>query len=95
MPRKITTLDVKKLLKFLNFDMRKYKFTIEDIKNGMNVELEHGTSTSDFTNITNNDYTMTFKIALAHLLEFPDYYERLDKMEEEATKFWKGKKKTA
>jgi hypothetical protein len=27
---------------------------------------------------------MTVKIALAHLKEFPDYYSRLERMEEEA-----------
>jgi hypothetical protein len=31
---------------------------------------------------------MTGKIALAHLNEFPDYYDRLEKMEKEADKFW-------
>ncbi|WP_245618719.1 DUF5661 family protein [Methanogenium cariaci] len=31
---------------------------------------------------------MTGKIALAHLNEFPDYYERLEKMETEAEEFW-------
>ena len=28
------------------------------------------------------------KIALAHLNEFPDYYDRLEKMEREAEEFW-------
>jgi len=34
---------------------------------------------------------ITGKIALAHLNEFPDYYDRLEKMEKETDKFW-GKK---
>jgi len=32
---------------------------------------------------------MTGKIALAHLNEFSDYYDRLEKLEEAAEKFWK------
>ena len=31
---------------------------------------------------------MTAKIALAHLNEFPDYYTRLERMEEEAKLDW-------
>jgi len=31
---------------------------------------------------------MTGKIALAHLNEFPDYYTRLEEMEEEAKRRW-------
>jgi hypothetical protein len=34
---------------------------------------------------------MTTKIVLAHLLEYPDYYQRLKKMEQEAKRDWKGK----
>ncbi len=30
----------------------------------------------------------TKKIALAHLNEFPDYYDRLEKMEKEAEDYW-------
>ena len=35
-------------------------------------------------NVTGDDPTVTAKIALAHLNEFPDYYTRLERMEEEA-----------
>ncbi len=47
---------------------------------GINVELEHGLKDPQ-TNITNDDPIMTGKIALAHLKELPDYYDRLDKIE--------------
>jgi hypothetical protein len=63
------------------------KFDVEQFRRGMDVELEHGL-VDPHTNVTNNDPLMTGKIALAHLNEFPDYYTRLDKMEEEADKFW-------
>lgn len=63
------------------------KFDVEQFRRGMDVELEHGTEDSN-TNVTNDDPLTTGKIALAHLNEFPDYYTRLDKMEEEAEAFW-------
>ena len=34
---------------------------------------------------------MTGKIALAHMKEFPDYYERLERMEAEAKLDWADK----
>ena len=49
----------------------------------MNVELEHGLHDL-VTNVTDDDPHATAKIALAHLNEFPDYYTRLERMEEEA-----------
>ena len=58
------------------------KFDVEQFRRGMDVELEHGTEDPN-TNVTNDDPLMTGKIALAHLNELPDYYTRLDKMEEE------------
>lgn len=66
------------------------KFDIEQFRKGMDVEIEHGTVNPN-TNVTNDDSLMTGKIALAHLNEFPDYYDRLDKMEKEAEEFWKNK----
>ena len=47
------------------------------------VELEHGLHDAS-TNVTGDDPLVTGKIALAHLNEFPDYYTRLERMEEEA-----------
>lgn len=66
-------------------------FDVEQFRRGMDVELEHGTCDSN-TNVTSDDPLTTGRIALAHLNEFPDYYDRLDKMEKEAEKFWEGKK---
>ncbi len=45
--------------------------------------LEHG-SHDLTTDVTGDDAVVTGKIALAHLNEFPDYYVRLEKMEDEA-----------
>lgn len=36
---------------------------------------------------------MTAKIAIAHLTESPDYYQRLHKMESQVEKYWKNKNK--
>jgi hypothetical protein len=72
----------------INFDV----VPVKDLQYGMNVELEHGTR-NGITNVTNNNLEMTFKIALAHLLEFPDYYSRLRKMEESADAYWSRREK--
>ena len=58
-------------------------FDLEQFRKGMDIELEHGTRDPE-TNVTDDDVTMTAKIARAHLNEFPDYYTRLAKMEAEA-----------
>ena len=58
-------------------------FDVEQLRIGMNVELEHGLH-DPATNVTDDDPHVTAKIARAHLNEFPDYYTRLERMEEEA-----------
>ena len=62
-------------------------FDVEQLRMGMDVELEHGTGDPE-TNVTNDDLTVTAKIARAHLNEFPDYYTRLAIMEAEAEAYW-------
>ena len=51
------------------------KFKIDDLITGVNIELEHGTI-NYITNVTNDDLVLTMKIALAHLNEFPNYYNK-------------------
>ncbi len=63
------------------------KFDVEQFRQGMDVELEHGL-VDPHTNVSNDDPLVTGKIALAHLIEFPDYYTRLEKMEREAENYW-------
>ena len=63
---------------------------LDEFTKGVNVELEHGTRYPE-TNVTNNDKKMTGKIAWAHLKEFPDYYTRLEKLENEAEEYWNRK----
>jgi hypothetical protein len=50
-------------------------FTPEEFLEGINIELEHGLINSK-TNVTNNNLITTAKIALAHLNEFPNYYNK-------------------
>jgi len=64
------------------------EFDVDQFRRGLNVELEHGLR-YPATNVTNDDPLLTGKIALAHLHEFADYYDRLGKMEHEADIFWK------
>lgn len=51
------------------------KYTIEEFLDGINIELEHG-KINPKTNVTNDDLIITSKIALAHLNEFPNYYNK-------------------
>ena len=55
----------------INFD----KFTIDEFLDGLNIELEHG-KINPKTNVTDDDLIKTAKIALAHLNEFPNYYNK-------------------
>jgi hypothetical protein len=64
---------------------------LQEFCDGMSIELEHGARDPQ-TNVTNDDLTMTGKIALAHLKEFPDYYTRLEKLEQEADAYWQAQK---
>jgi hypothetical protein len=63
------------------------RFDLEQFRSGMDVEFEHG-SHDPQTDVTGDDPIVTGKIALAHMKEFPDYYERLERMEQEAEREW-------
>ena len=67
----------------IGIDWSTSPFDVEQFRMGMDVELEHGLHDAA-TNVTGDDPVITGKIALAHLNEFPDYYTRLERMEEEA-----------
>ena len=62
-------------------------FDVDQFRVGMDVELEHGLH-DPATNVTDDDPHVTARIALAHLNEFPDYYIRLERMEDEAKRYW-------
>ena len=67
------------------------KVDLEQFRRGLEVELEHGARDPE-TNVTNDDLSLTGKIAWAHLKEFPDYYARLDKLEAEADTYWASRR---
>jgi hypothetical protein len=71
----------------IGIDWGRAPFDVEQFRAGMNVELEHGLH-DPLTNVSGDDPHVTAKIALAHLKEFPDYYTRLERMEEEAKRDW-------
>lgn len=63
---------------------KKFDVSVKDVKSqikkGKKVESEH----------TGDEEKQT-EIAMDHVSEFPDYYDRIDKMEKEALKYWKKK----
>jgi DNA-directed RNA polymerase alpha subunit len=71
----------------IGIDWATSPFDVEQFRTGMDVELEHGTHDPQ-TNVTDDDVSVTAKIARAHLNEFPDYYTRLAIMEAEAETYW-------
>jgi len=84
MSRKSFTEDEARLIgEQIGIDWSSAPFEVAELRAGMDVELEHGAHDLS-TNVTDDDAIVTGKIALAHLNEFPDYYVRLEKMEEEA-----------
>ena len=83
MKKTFTSEEAKKIGEQLGVTWKDYD--VEQFRMGMDVELEHGTIDSN-TNVTNDDSLMTGKITLAHLNELPDYYTRLEEMEEEGEK---------
>ncbi|MEX2324042.1 MAG: DUF5661 family protein [Acidimicrobiia bacterium] len=78
-----TAEDAAAALTTAGVDISDERFGLEDVRDGMNVELEHGTRFPDL-DVSGDDPVITAKIALAHLREFPDYYERLVVMERKA-----------
>ena len=67
----------------LGVDLAAEGIRLEAFRHGMEVELEHG-SCDPQTDVTHDDPILTGKIALAHLREQSDYYERLDEIERAA-----------
>ncbi len=81
--RTFTTDDARRIGEQIGVDWSQAPFDVEQLRVGMEVELEHELHDL-LTNVTDNDPIVTAKIALAHLNEFADYYTRLERMEQEA-----------
>jgi hypothetical protein len=78
-----TTEEARRTGEEIGIEWASSPFDVEQFRMGMDVELEHGFQDL-LTNVTGDEPTVTGKIALAHLNEFPDYYTRLARMEAEA-----------
>ncbi len=78
-----TSEEARRIGEQIGIDWASAPFDVEEFRAGMDVELEHGLHDL-LTDVTGDDPVVTGKIALAHLNEFPDYYTRLEKMEEQA-----------
>ena len=87
MATRVTADEARRVGEEIGIDWDSAPFDVEQFRSGMDVELEHGTH-DPATDVTGDDLTVTGKIALAHLNEFPDYYTRLERMEEEAKRDW-------
>ena len=83
MSKSFTAGEARRAGEQIGIDWNSSPFDVEQFRMGMDVELEHGLQDAS-TNVTDDDAVFTGKIALAHLNEFPDYYTRLERMEEEA-----------
>ena len=73
----------RKLGTTIGIDWATSPFDAEQLRMGLDVELEHGAHDPE-TDVTGDDPVLTAKIAWAHLKELPDYYTRLAVMEGEA-----------
>ena len=78
-PREFTPVEAKQIGNAAAVDWE--RVDLEQFRKGLSVELEHG-GVCEQTNVTNDDLNLTAQIALVHLYELPDYYDRLEKMEE-------------
>ncbi len=87
--RHFTAEQAREVGEAIGIDWGTARFSVEQFRAGMAVELEHG-DRDPATDVTASDPVVTGKIALAHLNEFPDYYTRLARMEAEAEEHWRG-----
>lgn len=85
--RRFSSDDARRIGEQLGIDWSSARWDVEQFRAGMDVELEHGLR-DPATDVTGDDPLTTGKIALAHLNEFPDYYTRLERMEEAAKHDW-------
>ncbi|MDH3730164.1 MAG: hypothetical protein OES13_03400 [Acidimicrobiia bacterium] len=81
--KSFTTSEAREIAQRIGINFAEEAFEIEEFRLGLSVELEHGL-VDERTNVTDDDYEVTGKIAWAHLDEISDYYTRLTAMEAQA-----------
>ncbi len=79
----VTTEEAEAVMGALGMDPASVAWDVEQFRMGLESELGHGRVDPD-TNVTDDDLVTTGRIALAHLVEIPDYYTRLSEMERTA-----------
>jgi Protein of unknown function (DUF5661) len=89
MATRFTEEEARRIGERIGIDWTAAPFDVDQFRRGLEVELEHGLH-DPATNVTGDDPVLTGKIALAHLNEFPDYYTRLERMEQEAERDRRG-----
>lgn len=76
----VSTAEAEAVLAALHLDADSVPWDVEQFRLGLESELGHG-RVDPGTNVTDDDLVITGRIALAHLVEIPDYYTRLAAME--------------
>jgi len=88
---RVTKKQALALAKKLNINLE--VIPLDYFQYGLQVELEHGSKLSPKTNVTHDNLLTTAKIATAHLVEYPNYYVKLKKLEDSLDKYWAARKK--
>jgi len=80
-----TAEDARRIGKQIGIDWDSAGFSAEEFAAGLVVEREHGPGgpAGGVADVTAGDPLAEGKIAWAHLMELPDYYARLSRMESE------------
>ena len=81
---KVSSDEARVILSEVNVE--KMDIELDEFRNGLEVELEHGTRFKE-ANVTNNHPILTGKIVLAHLMESLYYYKLLEVAELEGDLF--------
>lgn len=64
------------------------KFDLGEFRQGIKEEMEHGTEYGMMTKVHDDSYEIAGRIAIAHLIEVADYYQRLEDLEKDSEHFW-------
>lgn len=74
--KKFNLTDAEQVVENMDLDLESLGFGLDELLKGLNVELEH-------QELTGGDLMMTAQIALDHLNEDPEYYDKLAQMEKQ------------
>ena len=85
-PPKVSLVDARRLAEMFNLNLN--VVPLEVWRYALEVEFEHGPKFGRQLDVTHYRLIPTAQIALAHLEEFPDYYQRLYRLEKDAETYW-------